>query len=86
MLTADLVGNLLIAQFFLAAATRVYIHHVPRAGHDIARLRVVAGPGDQGTPAGSIRGYWENGGRWPDDKAVESAARRDGADSRRHAA
>lgn len=69
MLTADLVGNLLIAQFFLsvmAAIGGVWTFTV------FLVLAVVAfgfvwwlAPETKGRPLEAIRHYWENGGRWP---------------------
>ena len=90
MLTADLVGNLLIAQFFLSVLGDIggvwtFTMFLALATISLGYVWWLA-PETKGRPLESIRGYWENGGRWPDDKAVESAARRDGADSRRHAA
>jgi hypothetical protein len=90
MLTADLVGNLLIAQFFLSVLGDIggvwtFTMFLALAAISLGYVWWLA-PETKGRPLESIRGYWENGGRWPDDKAVESAARRDGADSRRHAA
>ena len=90
MLTADLVGNLLIAQFFLSVLGDIggvwtFTMFLALAAISLGYVWWLA-PETKGRPLESIRGYWENGGRWPDDKAVESAARRVGADSRRHAA
>jgi sugar porter (SP) family MFS transporter len=71
MLTADLVANLIIGLYFLSAleslgGTATFAM--------FAGLAVVAflfvwwlAPETKGRPLEAIRGYWENGGRWPDE-------------------
>ncbi len=89
MLTADLVGNLLIAQFFLSVLGAMggawtFTMFLVLAGFSFGYVWWLA-PETKGRPLESIRAYWENGGRWPQD-TTPSAAGRDGVGSRRRAA
>jgi sugar porter (SP) family MFS transporter len=89
MLTADLVGNLLIAQFFLSVLGVIggvwtFTMFLVLAAFSFGYVWWLA-PETKGRPLESIRSYWENGGRWPDETR-SPAGRRDGAASRRHAA
>ncbi len=70
MLTADLVGNLLIAQFFLSVLGRIGGTWTFTL---FGALAVVSfgyvwwlAPETKGRPLEDIRLFWENGGRWPD--------------------
>jgi SP family arabinose:H+ symporter-like MFS transporter len=88
MLTADLVGNLLIAQFFLSVLGVIggvwtFTMFLALAALSFGYVWRLA-PETKGRPLESIRGYWENGGRWPDETPGPAARR--GVDSRRHAA
>jgi MFS transporter, SP family, galactose:H+ symporter len=90
MLTADLVGNLLIAQFFLSALGVIggvwtFTMFLVLAAVSFGYVWWLA-PETRGRPLESIRRYWENGGRWPEETAPGPPARREGPDSRRHAA
>lgn len=77
MLTADLVANLLIAQFFpslmaWAGAARTF------AGLGVLALAAlvfaaVTAPETKGRQLEEIREYWRNGGRWPAPLAPASA-------------
>lgn len=85
MLTADLVANLLIAQFFLSVLGGVggvwtFTIFLALAVVSLGYVWLLA-PETKGRPLESIRLYWENGGRWPEDAAVYPAD-----DSRRRAA
>lgn len=71
MLTSDLVGNLIIAQFFLSVLgdiggawtfTLFGVLAVAAFGFVWAFA-----PETSGRPLEDIRLYWENGGRWPDE-------------------
>ena len=70
MLTADLVANLIVAQFFLplmdglGGATTFVIFLVLAAISFGFVLRFA--PETKGRTLESIRTYWENGARWPD--------------------
>ncbi len=74
MLTADLVGNLLIAQFFLSVlgdiggvwTFTVFLVLSMLSFGFVWRLA----PETKGRPLEDIRLFWENGGRWPDDQEV----------------
>ncbi|GAB7029923.1 hypothetical protein JCM4914_13840 [Streptomyces platensis subsp. malvinus] len=75
MLTADLVANLLIAQFFpslmaWAGAARTF------AGLGVLALAAlvfatVTAPETKGRQLEEIQEYWRNGGRWPTAGAPE---------------
>jgi MFS transporter, SP family, galactose:H+ symporter len=69
MLTSDLVGNLIIAQFFLSVLGRI---GGVATFAIFGALAVVSfwyvywlAPETKGRPLEDIRLYWENGGRWP---------------------
>ncbi|UQA91834.1 sugar porter family MFS transporter [Streptomyces halobius] len=69
MLTADLVANLLIAQFFpslmaWAGAARTFAGLGGLALGALAFAAVTA-PETKGRQLEEIQGYWRNGGRWP---------------------
>jgi sugar porter (SP) family MFS transporter len=88
MLTADLVGNLLIAQFFLSVLGRIggvatFSMFLGLAVVSLAYVFVLA-PETKGRPLEAIRMYWENGGRWPDDAVypADAASRPAAHDSR----
>jgi sugar porter (SP) family MFS transporter len=70
MLTADLVGNLVIAQFFLSVLGRiggVWTFGIFGVLAVVSFFYVLAlAPETRGRPLEDIRLYWENGGRWPD--------------------
>jgi sugar porter (SP) family MFS transporter len=73
MLTSDLVGNLIIAQFFLSVLGRI---GGVATFAVFGALAVVSfcyvywlAPETKGRPLEDIRLYWENGGRWPDAPA-----------------
>jgi hypothetical protein len=79
MLTADLVGNLLIAQFFLSVfgvigGVWTFTMFLALAAVSFGYVWWLA-PETKGRPLESIRRYWENGGRWPQDMALHPAAR-----------
>jgi hypothetical protein len=69
MLAADLVGNLIIAQFFLSVLGRiggVWTFSIFLALAVVSFAYVAAfAPETKGRPLEAIRTYWENGGRWP---------------------
>jgi sugar porter (SP) family MFS transporter len=73
MLTADLVGNLVIAQFFLSVLGRiggVWTFGIFGVLAVVSFFYVLAlAPETRGRPLEDIRLYWENGGRWPDAPA-----------------
>lgn len=69
MLAADLVGNLIIAQFFLSVLGRIggvwtFSIFLGLAVVSFAYVAAFA-PETKGRPLEAIRTYWENGGRWP---------------------
>lgn len=72
MLTADLVANLIVAQFFLplmdglGGATTFAIFLALAAFSWVFVLRFA--PETKGRSLESIRTYWENGARWPSGK------------------
>ncbi|MFE6740803.1 sugar porter family MFS transporter [Streptomyces tubercidicus] len=78
MLTADLVANLLIAQFFpsvmaWAGAARTF------AGLGVLALAAlvfasVTAPETKGRQLEEIQDFWRNGGRWPAPAAVPTSA------------
>ena len=69
MLSADLLGNLIIAQFFLSVLGRiggVWTFSIFLALAVVSFGYVAAfAPETKGRPLEAIRRYWENGGRWP---------------------
>ena len=70
MLTADLLANLLISRFFLTVldamgGTGTFALFLGLAVVSFGFIAVMA-PETKGRPLEAIRGYWENGGRWPD--------------------
>jgi hypothetical protein len=85
MLTADLVANLLIAQFFpslmaWAGAARTF------AGLGVLALAAlvfasVTAPETKGRQLEEIQDYWRNGGRWPEPAASTTASPRSLGDS-----
>ena len=90
MLTADLVGNLLIAQFFLSVLGDIggvwtFTMFLVLAAVSFGYVWWLA-PETMGRPLDSIRFYWENGGRWPEDTAAGPDGQRAGAQSRGRAA
>jgi hypothetical protein len=69
MLTADLVANLIVAQFFLPVmtdlgGTATFIIFGVLAAISLAFVLKFA-PETKGKPLEQIRFYWENGGHWP---------------------
>src|SRR3954447_18648679 len=70
MLTADLIANLVIALYFLSAmktlgGTATFAMFAALAA--VAWLFIWwLAPETKGRPLEAIRGYWENGGRWPE--------------------
>jgi MFS transporter, SP family, arabinose:H+ symporter len=80
MLTADLVANLLISRFFLTV-----LHDMGGLGTfglflglavlSFAFIAAMA-PETKGRPLEAIRVYWENGGRWPSEKATRERLER----------
>lgn len=77
MLTADLVANLIVAQFFLplmdglGGATTFAIFLVLAAISWAFVFRFA--PETKGVPLEQIRLYWDNGARWPSDLATSSS-------------
>ncbi|MGI8696782.1 MAG: sugar porter family MFS transporter [Mycobacteriales bacterium] len=73
MLTADLVANLIIAQYFLSAldslgGVKTFALFLILAA--LAWLFVYRfAPETKGRPLEAIHEYWENGGSWPDEPA-----------------
>jgi sugar porter (SP) family MFS transporter len=70
MLTADLLANLLISRFFLTVfadlgGTGTFALFLALAVISFVFIAALA-PETKGRPLEAIRGYWENGGRWPD--------------------
>jgi sugar porter (SP) family MFS transporter len=78
MLAADLIGNLIIAQFFLSVLGRiggVWTFSIFLALAVISFGYVAAfAPETKGRPLESIRLFWENGGRWPATDDARSSA------------
>jgi MFS transporter, SP family, arabinose:H+ symporter len=79
MLTADLVGNLIIAQLFLSSlgvlgGVATFAIFLALAVVSFGYVWWLA-PETTGRPLESIRRYWENGGRWPDDMPIHPPAR-----------
>ncbi len=78
MLTADLVGNLLIAQFFLGVLGQiggVWTFTIFLVLSALSFVFVFAlAPETKGRPLESIRLYWENGGRWPSGSETDQSA------------
>jgi SP family galactose:H+ symporter-like MFS transporter len=79
MLTADLVANLVIALYFLSAldslgGTATFSMFAALALLSFAFVWFLA-PETKGRPLEAIRGYWENGGRWPEDTAPAAGTR-----------
>jgi SP family arabinose:H+ symporter-like MFS transporter len=73
MLTADLVANLVIALYFLSAleslgGTATFAMFAALAALAFVFVWALA-PETKGRPLEAIRGYWENGGRWPEPEA-----------------
>jgi sugar porter (SP) family MFS transporter len=71
MLTADLLANLLISRFFLTVfadlgGTGTFALFLALAVISFVFIAALA-PETKGRPLEAIRGYWENGGRWPDE-------------------
>jgi MFS transporter, SP family, arabinose:H+ symporter len=69
MLTADLVANLIIGLYFLSAleslgGTATFALFAGLAVLSFGFVWALA-PETKGRPLEAIRGYWENGGRWP---------------------
>ena len=82
MLTADLVANLIIGLYFLSAldalgGTTTFAMFAALALVSFAFVWKLA-PETKGRPLEAIRGYWENGGRWPTE-ADTAASADDGA-------
>lgn len=78
MLTADLIGNLIIAQFFLSVLARIggvwtFAIFGALAIFSFFYVLVLA-PETRGRPLEDIRLYWENGGSWPDSPRAEVSA------------
>ena len=79
MLTADLVANLIIGLYFLSAletlgGTATFAMFAALAALSFAFVWWLA-PETKGRPLEAIRGYWENGGRWPEEPPAESGTR-----------
>jgi sugar porter (SP) family MFS transporter len=71
MLASDLVGNLLIAQFFLSVLGRIggvwtFTMFLVLAAISFGYVLAFA-PETKQRPLEDIRLYWENGGRWPSE-------------------
>jgi SP family arabinose:H+ symporter-like MFS transporter len=72
MLTADLVANLIIGLYFLSAleslgGTATFALFAALAALSFGFVWALA-PETKGRPLEAIRGYWENGGRWPEEE------------------
>jgi sugar porter (SP) family MFS transporter len=85
MLAADLVGNLIIAQYFLSVLGKIggvwtFSIFLALAAVSFAYVAAFA-PETKGRPLEEIRLFWENGGRWPVETPAVPAAdqRRSGA-------
>jgi hypothetical protein len=68
MLTADLVGNLIIAQYFLSVLGRIggvatFSIFLGLAALSLGFVWKFA-PETKGRPLDSIPAFWRNGGRW----------------------
>ena len=77
MLTADLVANLIIGLYFLSAleslgGTATFAMFAALALVAFAFVWWLA-PETKGRPLEAIRGYWENGGRWPEEAPARGA-------------
>jgi sugar porter (SP) family MFS transporter len=86
MLTADLVANLIIGLYFLSAleslgGTATFAMFAALAVVSFAFVWWLA-PETKGRPLEAIRGYWENGGRWPADEGREPRFTRAGDQAR----
>jgi hypothetical protein len=73
MLTADLVANLIIGLYFLSAleslgGTATFALFAGLAALSFGFVWALA-PETNGRPLEAIRGYWENGGRWPSESS-----------------
>ena len=78
MLSADLIGNLLIAQFFLGVLGSIggvatFSMFLVLAAVSFVFVFVLA-PETRGRPLEAIRLYWENGGHWPDPAGGDSGS------------
>jgi sugar porter (SP) family MFS transporter len=76
MLTADLIANLLIALYFLSAmkslgGTATFAIFAGLAAVSWLFIWWLA-PETKGRPLEAIRGYWENGGRWPEPAEADA--------------
>lgn len=83
MLTGELVGNLLIAQFSLSVLGRIggvatFSLFLGLAVVSLAYVFALA-PETKGRPLEAIRLCWENGGRWPADAYPNEPAAATGA-------
>ncbi len=79
MLASDLIGNLLIAQYFLSVLGKIggiwtFSIFLALCVVSIGYVWLLA-PETRGRPLEDIRLYWENGGRWPDAPARPAAQR-----------
>jgi hypothetical protein len=79
MLAADLVGNLLIAQYFLSVLGNIggiwtFSIFLALCVVSVVYVRAFA-PETRGRPLEDIRIYWENGGSWPDGATRASKVR-----------
>lgn len=76
MLTADLIGNLIVAQFFLSSLAAIGGVWTFVIFGGLAVLSFVfvwwLAPETSGRPLEDIRLYWENGGHWPAEDAAGS--------------
>ena len=80
MLTADLIANLVIALYFLSAleslgGTATFAMFAGLALLSFGFVWWLA-PETKGRPLEAIRGYWENGGRWPEEQELPVAGAR----------
>ena len=79
MLAADLIGNLIIAQYFLSVLGHIggvwtFSIFLGLAVVSFAYVAAFA-PETKGRPLESIRTFWENGGRWPEGSELQTADR-----------